>query len=179
MAGVETRRGPFVTLLKNHFFSAIVSFVLVLTAFKWLFAMDTGIIVLFSLTAAVHMAYGVYSYTYYQAKVDKRDTGNYNFLSPLKTGLISSALIIIPALFHIFLVNVFPVAGELFGLFARLWNYPFFWFFYGREGTWYNYTAMAIATVIPVVVAYMAYFLGIKRFSFAEKLNILFYKKGQ
>ncbi len=177
MTGVGTRRGPFVTLLKNHFFSALVSFVLVLIAFKWLFAMEKGIIVLFSLTAAVHLAYGVYSYTYYQAKVDMRDKGRYDFLSPLKTGLISSALIIVPAGFHIFLVNMFPIAGELFGLFARFWNYPFFWFFYGREGTWYNYTAMAIVAVLPVIVAYISYYLGIKRFSFADKLNRVFYKK--
>ena len=177
MAEVETRKGPVSTLIKRHLFSAIACFVLVISAFKWLYAMATGKIILFSVAAAIHMSYGVYSYTYYQATVDLRDTGKYNFKSPLKIGIISSLIIIIPAVIHIIVVNISPVAGELLGYFARLWNYPFFWFFYGAEGNWYNYTAMAIVAVIPVFVAYLAYYLSTKQFSFLSRLNKIFYKR--
>jgi len=177
MSEVVTRKGIFKTLIKNHFFCALITFVLVLSAFKWLYSMEKGQDILFLIAAAVYYYCGVYSYTYYQAKVDMRDKHRYDFIMPLKIGCADTLIILIPAMVHILLVNIAPPAGELFGFVARFWNYSFFSWFYGAKGTDFYYLNMIIFALVPVAVAYGAYFLGIKRFSFLEKLNKLIYKK--
>ena len=177
MAAVETRRGIFITMLKNHFFNAFADVVFIIFAFKWLYNLDWGIILLFSITGFFYLT-GIYSYSYYQAKVDLRDKGAYDFTAPLKIGGTSSLMILIPALLHILFLNVAPSIGEYFGVFARFWNYSFFWFIYGKDGTYFNWPALIIISLLPVATGYLSYYLGIRKFEFSEKIFKIIYKSN-
>ena len=177
MPAVETRKGILQTALKRHLWCSLISFVLVLFAFKWLFVMNWGINLIFGVSTFVYMGYGCYSYSYSQAKIDKRDKDKYDWLMPLKIGIIWGLVIFLPAFIHIVILAIMPPAGELLGLVVRFYEYPFFYWFYGSDGWYFNYPAMVLISLLPIAVAYVSYALGIKRFVFTEKLNRIFYKK--
>ncbi len=177
MPAVETRKGILISLLKSQLWCSLITFVLTISAFKWLYALEWGIIVLFSVAAFVCLFSGVYSYTYSQAKIDLRDKGKFDWLMPLKISATSGLLIFVPAAIHIILTVISADVGSVFGLVAKFWNYPFFWFFYGRNGDFFNYTAIICFSLAPVLVGYISYYLGIKRFSFTQKLDKVIYKK--
>ena len=178
---VETRHGIFRTMLVNQIANGILSFIIILFAFKWMCELEWGVKLLYSITAFVHYT-GIYGYSYSQTKIDKREKGKYDFLMPLKIGGVAALLIFIPAAIHGIAMGISLKAGLLAGLFARIWNYSFFWFIYGINGDWFNMTAVVIVSLLPIAMAYFAYFLGIRKFTFSEKIYKIMYKvedKGQ
>lgn len=172
---VETRRGIFRTMLVNQVGNGIISFIIILFAFKWLSDQSWGAKLLFSATAFVHYT-GIYSYCYSQTKIDKREKGKYDLLMPLKIGGVAALLIFIPAAVHGILISVSLKAGLFAGIFARIWNYSFFWFIYGINGDWFNWGAVFTVSILPVAVAYFSYYLGIRKFTFSEKIYKLMYR---
>ncbi len=175
MGAVVTRRGIFTAVLLNHLKNAFIDFFIILIAFKWLYNGKVGIYLLFVTTTFIYMS-GIYSYSHSQAKCDFRNKKRYDWLSPLKIGAAAFFMILIPALLHRLLLAVFPVAGEYFGIAARLWNYPFFFFIYGRNGDYFNPAALTLIALIPIAAAYFAYYCGIKKFSFSDKIYNIIHK---
>ena len=110
---------------------------IILIAFKWLYNWKVGIYILFGASTLIYMS-GIYSYSHSQAKYDFRKNKNYNWLNPLKIGGTASLMILIPSLLHRVLLAAYPVAGEYAGIAARIWNYPFFFYIYGSNGTYFN-----------------------------------------
>ena len=176
MAAVQTRRGIFATLVKHHALNAIVDFVLILVAFKWLYTSDIGIYILFGVTTFIYLT-GIYPYTYSQAKIDLRKNNRYDWLAPLKIGGVASLLILVPPLIHLLLNRLIPAAGEYFGVLARFWNYPFFFFIYGKNGDFFNVAALLFIITLPVITAYISYYCGVKKIDLSEKIYKVFNKK--
>ncbi len=172
---VETRHGIFRTMLVNQAANGIISFIIILFAFKWMCELEWGVKVIFSVAAFVHYT-GIYSYSYSQTKIDLREKGKYDWLMPLKIGGIAALLIFVPAAIHGILISVSLKAGLAAGLFARIWNYSFFWFIYGINGDWFNWASVFTVSLLPIAVAYFSYYLGIKKFTFSEKIYKLMYR---
>ena len=173
---VETRRGIFRTVITNQLLSAVFSFLIVSFVFKWLYASDRGIIILFTGTTIFYMS-GIYAYVYDQPKLDLIIKKKYDYIMPLKTGGCASAVIFLFTGVQ-FIINIFsPLYADAYGIIAKLINYPFFYFLYGREGNYYNVPALILMLVLPVAVAYLAYFMGIKKYSLAKVYSKMIYKK--
>ena len=173
---VETRRGILRTVLTNHLISSIFSFAIIFFAFKWAYENATGIVILFTCTSIFHFS-GIYSYVYDQPKLDIILKKEYDWLMPLKTGLTQSAVIFLLTGVHFILKLFSPMASALYGLFAKLLNYSFFYFLYGSEGNYHNVPALILIMIIPVLVAYLSYFMGIKKYSLAKVYSRIVYKR--
>ena len=173
---VETRRGIVRTVITNQLLSAVFSFLMVTIVFKWLYNSDKGIVILFTGMAIFYFS-GIYSYVYDQPKLDLIVKKRYDYLMPLKTGGLASFIIFLFTGVQ-FIINIFsPITAQLYGILAKLMNYPFFWFLYGRDGNCYNPMALIVILILPVLVSYLAYFMGIKGYSLAKVYGKVVYKK--
>lgn len=173
---VETRRGILRTVIKNHVISSIFSFAIIFFAFKWAYESARGIVILFTCTSIFHFS-GIYSYVYDQPKLDLILKKKYDWLMPLKTGLTQSVVIFLLTGVQFILKLISPAASAFYGIFAKLMNYSFFYFLYGSEGNYHNIPALVLIMIIPVLVAYLAYFMGIKKFALAKVYSRIVYKR--
>ena len=173
---VETRRGIIRTVLQNHLLSAVFSFLVIAFAFQWLYAMEKGIIILFTCTSIFYMS-GIYSYVYDQPKIDLILKNKYDYLMPLKTGGFASLIIFLFTGVQ-FIINIFsPFYATLYGVVAKLANYQFFYFLYGTDGQYYNVPALMLFLILPIAVSYLAYIMGVKEFSLLKLYSKMIYKK--
>lgn len=163
---VETRRPPALSLFTNQLIAALLSFLLTIFAFKWIYD-SPWLYVAFIL---FHLS-GIYSYAYSQAKIDHRDQGTYFYRNALTIGLWGTfwmGIVLIP---YLILWLIAPDAAGVIAGFARLWNYPYSYFLYGLEndGTFHIFEAF-ISLLLPVVTSFVSYFLSKKGFSVSEKI---------
>lgn len=173
---VETRRGIVRTVIQNQLLSAVFSFVIIISAFRWLYAMDTGIVILFTVTTIFYMS-GIYAYVYDQPKLDMIIKKKYDWLMPLKTGGLASFIIFMFTGVQ-FIMNIFsPFYAALYGIVAKFINYPFFYFLYGRNGDYFNVPALILMLILPIAVSYLAYYMGIKQYSLLKVYSRMLYKK--
>lgn len=173
---IETRKGMVRTMIFNHLLSAVFSFVIILAAFKWLYDMGNGIVILFTASGLFYLS-GIYSYVYEQPRLDLILKKKYDWLMPLKTGAFASLIIFIFTGVQ-FIINIFsPFYATLYGVLAKFMNYFFFYFLYGRNGDYYNVPALILILILPVIVAYLAYYAGVKKFSFGKLYGKMLYKK--
>lgn len=173
---VETRRGIVRTVIQNHLLSAIFSFVIIVCAFGWLYEMAAGIVILFTATTIFYMS-GIYAYVYDQPKLDLIIKKKYDWLMPLKTGGLASLIIFLFSGVQ-FIINIFsPFYATLYGIVAKIMNYQFFYFLYGRSGDYYNLPALMLMLVLPILVAYSAYYMGLKKYSLLKVYSRMLYKK--
>lgn len=173
---VETRHGIVRTILVNHLISSTFWFLFILFAFKWAYESDVGIVILFTCSSAFYYS-TIFSYCNSQPKLDMILRKKYDYKMPFKTASFASLIIFLLSGVQYIFKFISPVLSDLYGIFAKFFNYHFFYFIYGRNGDCFNLTALVIILIIPYVISYLGYYLGVKKFSFADIYRKIVYKQ--
>ena len=176
---VSTRHGIFKTTIRNQLLNAVLWFLMNGFVFGWLVTGWRFGSVFLGVIATIFYMSCIYSYSYTQPKLDMIIKKRYDFLMPLKIGGCSSLVIFTLAGVHFLLRLINETAGLYFGMFARFLNFPFVYFFHGYDGNSYNFLAVIIVSIIPVGVAYLAYWMATKGYSLTKVHDNLVYEKKE
>ena len=174
---VDTRRGVIVTAIKNHLLSAVLWFLLNGFVFAWLVTGWKYGSIFLGLIAVIFYMSGIYSYAYEQPKLDMIIKKRYDYLMPLKIGGASGLIIFILSGSHFLLRLINEEISMYYGMFVRFLNFPFVYFFHGYDGLSYNFGAVIIMSLIPILVAYFAYFMSSKGYSLTQVHDRIVYEK--
>ncbi len=175
---VDTRRGIFVTTIKNHLLSAVLWFLLSLLVFGWILeGWEYGTIII-GIAATIFYMSGIYSYSYEQPKLDMIIKKRYDYLMPLKIGGCSSLLIFGLSGFH-FLSRLFlsEIQSAQIGIIVRFLNFPFVYFFHGHDGNSFNFIWVIIISIIPIAVSYLSYYMSVHGISLTKFHDKIVYEK--
>ena len=157
---VETRHGIVRTILVNHLISSTFWFLFILFAFKWAYESDVGIVILFTCSSAFYYS-TIFSYCNSQPKLDMILRKKYDYKMPFKTASFASLIIFLLSGVQYIFKFISPVLSDLYGIFAkfllRIQQFP--------------------SVSIPYVISYLGYYLGVKKFSFADIYRKIVYKQ--
>lgn len=174
---VDTRHGIFVTTIKNQILNAFLWFLMNALVFGWLITGWEYGSIFVGLIATIFYMSGIYSYAYSQPKLDMIIKKKYDYMMPLKIGGCSSLVIFGLSGSH-FLINLInETFATYYGIFVRFLNFPFVYFFHGSDGDSFNFLAVVIISLIPVLVAYLAYYMAVKGLSFVKVHDDIVYEK--
>ncbi len=177
---VDTRRGIFVTAVRNHLLSAVLWFLLSLLVFGWVIEGWEYGSTLIGIAATVFYMSGIYSYSYEQPKLDMIIKKKHDYLMPLKIGGCSGLLIFVLSGSHFFLRLFFTdiqLAG--YGALVRFLNYPFVYFFHGHDGNSYNFIWVVAVSLIPIAVSYLSYYMSVHGISLTKFHDKIVYEKKE
>ena len=174
---VDTRHGIFVTTLKNQLLNAVLWLLMCTIVFGWVIERwEYGSILIGTIATIFYMS-GIYSYSYEQPKLDMIIKKRYDLLMPLKIGGCSSLFIFLLAAPY-FLLNslIKSEAVAIYGLIVRFLNFPFVYFFHGHDGKSFNFLAVIIISIIPILVSYSAYYMSMKGKSLTKLHDNIIYE---
>lgn len=174
---VETRRGIFATTVRNQLLSAVLWFLMNGLVFGWVITGWEYGSVFIGIMATIFYMSGIYSYAYSQPKLDMIIKRRYDYMMPLKIGGCSSLVIFGLSGSHFLLRLINETYAIYYGLFVRFLNFPFVYFFHGHDGNSYNFLAVIIISIIPILVAYLAYYMSVKGYSFVKVHDDIVYEK--
>ncbi len=176
---VDTRRGIFVTSIKNHLLSAVLWFLLSALVFGWVIEGWEYGTTLIGIAATIFYMSGIYSYSYDQPKLDMILKKRYDYLMPLKIGGCSSLLIFGLSGSH-FLLRLFnETRAAQYGIIVRFLNYPFVYFFHGHDSNSYNFIWVIIISLIPIGVSYLSYYMAVHGISLTKFHDKIVYEKKE
>lgn len=179
MASVDTRHGIVRTIIRNQLLNAVLWLLMNALVFGWVITGWEYGSVFIGLIATIFYMSGIYSYTYGQPKLDMIIKKRYDYIMPLKIGGCASGVIFGLSGIHFLLHLINEKAAVYFGIAARFLNFPFVYFFYGHDGNAYNFLAVIIISIIPVLVAYAAYYMAVHGMSLTKVHDNLIYEKKE
>lgn len=179
MSSVSTRHGIVKTVIRNQLLNAVLWFLMNALVFGWVITgWEYGSYFIGFIATIFYMS-GIYSYSYSQPKLDMIIKKRYDYIMPLKIGGCASIVIFGLSGTHFLLRLINEKAALYFGFFARFLNFPFVYFFHGHDGNSYNFLAVVIISIIPILVAYAAYFMSVKGLSLTKVHDDIIYEKRE
>lgn len=173
---VDTRRGIWVTVIKNHILSSVIALLFYVMVCAWLVTRWKYGSLVVGIAATIFYISGIYSYSYEQPKLDKIIKKKLDYIMPLKIGGCASAIILLFSGTH-FIINLFDKTLAIyFGIAARAINFPFVFFLHGIDGNSYNVLALVLVALLPIAVSYFAYWASAHGFSLGRVHDNIIYE---